>query len=99
VTLGDGVTLSDWVRLVAAEHGVHGLTDGEVDMLLIERTAWPFTSDPTYLRPQLVAALIGPDLCPCCGDAMTLAEKQLYGVCRRCVVHMGWLLPRCPDRW
>jgi hypothetical protein len=57
VSRGDGITWADWVRLVAAEHGVHGLTDDDVDFLLWERTAWPTCTETGVLRAQLVDAL------------------------------------------
>lgn len=58
MSLGDGITWADWVRLVAAEVGVHDLTDEQVNWLLWEQTAWPFSCEVRYLRPQLVLALI-----------------------------------------
>lgn len=61
MSLGDGVTWADWVRLVAAEHDTHGLTDDVVDWLLWECTAWPITTDVSYLRAQLDAAFESVD--------------------------------------
>lgn len=88
MSLGDGVTLADWVRLVASEHGVNErLTDRKIDALLWERTAYPMTTDLATLRPQIVAALVGPDLCPCCGEV--LADPYM-GVCRPCAERHEW---------
>jgi hypothetical protein len=41
------------VRLTAAENGVHGLTDDEIEYVLWERTAWP-VAGIGYVRAQLV---------------------------------------------
>jgi hypothetical protein len=53
MSLGDSVTWADWVRLVASEHGVYGLSDDDVEYLLWERTAWPICDVP-YLRRQVI---------------------------------------------
>lgn len=82
MSLGDGLTWGDWVRLLAAERGVHGLSDRAVDQLLLEFTAWPISLDPDYIRPQLEAALDGTPLCPCCGEPIT--GKSRLGLCLRC---------------
>lgn len=52
MSLGDGLTWADWVRLVAAEHGVHDLSEDDIDVLLWERTAFP-VAGPDHVRPQL----------------------------------------------
>lgn len=53
MSLGNGCTWADWVRLIASDLGVHGLTDDEVEWALWERTAWPFASIG-HVRAQLV---------------------------------------------
>jgi hypothetical protein len=53
VSLGDSLTWAEWVRLTAAENGVHGLTDDEIEYVLWERTAWP-VAGIGYVRAQLV---------------------------------------------
>lgn len=95
MSLGDGVTWADWARLVAAEVGVYGLDGPTVGRLLWERTAWPITMDVAILRPQLVAALVGPQLCPCCGGR--LGTDGYMGVCLRCAQGHGWERETAPD--
>lgn len=55
--LGDGVTWADWARMVASELSVFGLSDVDLDRLLWNRTAWPCSITPAYIRPQLLDAL------------------------------------------
>jgi hypothetical protein len=81
--LGNGVTWADWVRLVATEVNVYGLTDEEIDWLLWERTPWPL-GDHRHIRPCLLDALQGVQGCPCCGGTMTAEEDARDGVCGPC---------------
>lgn len=59
MSLGDGLTWADWVRLIASDYGV-SLTDDAIDFVLWERTAWP-VADVAHVREQLHAFFAG---CP-----------------------------------
>lgn len=89
MSLGDSLTWGDWVRLVASELGVHGLTDRKVETLLWEYTPYPHAG-PLAIRPALMAALLGAPDCPCCGGVMTSDENADMGVCGECKARMGW---------
>lgn len=58
MSLGDSLTWADWVRLVASDHGVFGLSDDQITHLLWDRTAWP-VCDVAYLRAQVVDVVMG----------------------------------------
>lgn len=89
MSLGDGLTWADWVRLTASDLGVHGLTEDNIEFLLWECTAWPIATDLAVLGPQLTDALLGVPLpCPCCGQP--LGADGRVGVCAACASGHGW---------
>jgi hypothetical protein len=83
---GARISWRDWARQVAAEVGVTGLTDAQLDWLMWERTPFPM-GDTATVRAALVHAVTStgpPDRCPRCAGPMTPAEDADWGVCARC---------------